>query len=374
MKINDKFLYRNKDDDFALKKALDNLQLSGTSSIIEEYEEKLRDFFGSKYAVAVSSGTSAIHCALYALGIREGDEVLIPPTAPIMTAIPVLQQKAIPIFVDTNKDNFGFDIQALKKSITKKAKAIICVPMWGYPFDYDELLDVCESYNISLIEDTAQAHCTTYNNKNLGTIGNIGCFSTHDRKILPTGEGGFILTNDKNQYESIKSFIQFGYMTGNIFGTNYKLSTLQATLGMSRIKKIDWQLDVRMKNAKLILDNLTNKNIKEIVYPKNSNPNYYSLVLQVNKSYNKVKNLNEDMVKNGIPTDIVRYNYQPMYKYPLFKQFEKECLNAEHLSKTIITIPVHPNINDNNIDYIVDYLNKIDFKGENIGAHSSKVM
>lgn len=359
MNIKDKFLIKNDGDKKSIIRAIDNLKLSGTSDIVKEYETKLATFFESKYAIAVSSGTAAIHSALFALNVKNGDEVIVPPTAPIMSASPILLQSAKPIFVDTNKNNFGFDTNSLKRNITNKTKAIICVPMWGYPFDYKELIEVCKDFQVPLIEDAAQAHNSTYNNKKVGTLGDIGCFSTHDRKILATGEGGFILTDNYEVYEQIKSFTQYANMKGETFGMNYKISTLQAAIGISRIDKIKWQVEVRRKNAKRILNGLLDPNVYEIEYPKNSSPNYYGLVFQMSYPVEKIKKIINKLMDFGIPSDILRYNYKVMYHYMLFKQWKRICPNAEYLSKTITTVPVHPNIRENELDHIISSLNNI---------------
>ena len=359
LKIDDKFLIKNDDDKESLDRAIDSLKLSGTSEIVEEYEKKLATFFGSKHAIAVSSGTAAIHSALCALGVKNGDEVIVPSTTVMMTVIPVLQQSAIPVFADTNRDNFGFDIDSLKRCITDKTKAIICVPMWGYPFDYKELKEVSEDNQIPIVEDAAQAHNSTYDGKKVGTIGDVGCFSTHDKKILSTGEGGYVLTDNEELYEKIKSFIQFGYMKGEDFGLNYKISTLQAAIGISRIEKIDWQVRARTKNAKAILNGLNNKDIHEIKYPKNSSPNYYSMVLQMSYPLDKVRNIIDSLMKFGIPSDVLKYDYKVLYQYPLFRKWKKSCPNSEYLSKTITTIPVHPNVSESELNYMVSSLNKI---------------
>lgn len=359
MKIDDKYLIKNDNDEKLIMKALDDLKLSGTSDIVEKYETKLAAFFGSKYAIAVSSGTAAIHSALCALNIKNGDEIIIPATTVMMTAMPILQLSANPIFVDTNKNNFGFDINSLKRNITKKTKAIICVPMWGYPFDYKELTEIANDYQIPLIEDAAQAHNSMYNDKKVGTIGDMGCFSTHDKKILSTGEGGYILTNNSDFYKKIKSFTQFGDMKGDSFGLNYKISTLQAAIGISRIEKIDWQIKVRTNNSKIILDGLSDSNIYEIDHPKNSSPNYYSLALQMSYHPEKMRQIIIKLMELGIPSDILKYDYKVLYQYPLFKKWEKPCPNSEYLSKSITTIPVHPNISENELHYIITSLNKI---------------
>lgn len=355
-KIMDKFLFRDEADKLSICNAIDSLQLSGTSKWIKDYEEKLASFFKCKYAVAISSGTSAIHCALYASNVKEGDEVIVPPTAPMMTALPILELKANPIFVDTNLNNFGYDIEDLRKKITSKTKAIICVPMWGYPFEYDEIKEICKSNKIALIEDAAQAHGSEINNQYVGTISDIGCFSTHDKKLLSTGEGGFILTNIKEYYEKIKSFIQFDNMSGNNYGTNFKLSTLQAAIGITGIDRIKWQLEKRRQNAQYIKDNIKNKKVQELLYNDNIVPNYYSMVLQFE---NNITNRTNKFIDAGIPTEINKYKYQCMYNYKVFERWKNNCKNAEKLTKSIETIPVHPNITKEDLDYMIKFINEI---------------
>lgn len=358
MKINDKYLKRTKLDEEMLLSAIKNLQLSGTSDIIDSYEKKLANYWESKYAVAVSSGTAAIHVALEVLGVKKGDEVILPPTAPIMTGIPILQIGAVPIFVDTNEDDFGFCITDLRKKITDKTKAIICVPMWGYAFNYDELINISTEFDIPLIEDGAQAHGSKFRSKKIGTIGTIGCFSTHDRKLLSTGEGGFILTDNKALYDKAKKFIQFGNMTGDEFGVNYKLSTLQASIGISGIDRIDEQINIRKSNVKYLFENLKNKNLVELKTSIEIEPNYYSLVLQDISKKNIIE-LNKRLLGKGIPSDIVRYNYRCMYENKIFNQWATYCPKSEILTKSIMTLPVHPNITIDELNYIIEELNTL---------------
>lgn len=360
--INDKYLIEKCDNDIsAIHNALMLKQLSGTSSIDDEYEKKLAEFFKSSYAVAVSSGTTALHCALVAANVSEGDEVIIPPTAPIMTAMPILLMKAHIIFGDTNKDNFGFNLDDVLTKITSRTKAIITVPMWGYPIDTKALNKLCKEKGIVHIEDAAQAHGAMVDMDFTGTISDMGCFSTHDRKILPTGEGGFILTNNIEYYEKIKEFKQFGNMTGDSFGLNYKLSALQSAIGISRINQIEFQIELRTKNATKIKESILTNLLKEIYVPPNSRPNYYSLILRYECGYEFVEKATDEMYKNGIPSDIVRYSYRPMYEYPLFKKYSCRCDNADHLIKSIFTVCVHPGLSQSEVEEIIKAFKYYDF-------------
>lgn len=354
MKISDKYLVRTDEDILILQKCLKQGKLSGTSEIVEQYEKKLAKYWEVPLALAVSSGTAALVTALHSLGITKDDEVIVSVLAPIMSALPVLQMGAVPVFVDCQSSSFDFDITALKKAITKKTKAIIAVPIYGYPFDYDSLRKVCDENNLFLIEDAAQAHGSKVKNKLLGTFGDIGCFSTHDRKILSTGEGGFLLFSDRELYEKAKAFIQFDHMSGKLFGTNYKLSTLQAAVGIARISQIKWQVKQRNKNAEYILNKIKNTGkIEEIQTPEKSILNYYSLVIKLASSI-EVKTLVKFLDEAGIPSDILKYRFVPLYERDIFRRFYRYCPNAEVLCRQVTTIPVHPGITEDMLDYMTN--------------------
>jgi len=357
MKISDKYSILCDSDFDNIKKVLETKKFSGTSEIVKKYEKKLASFFGSKYATATSSGTTAIQTALFIAGVSSGDEVIITSTCPSMSVFPIIFAGAKPVFCDTEVDNFGLKIDDIEKSISTRTKVIIEVPMWGYPTDVKKLSDFAKSKKLPLILDLAQAHGTKLNEKYLSSYGDISCFSTHDRKIIATGEGGFILTDNKEYHERTVSFIQFGNMNGIDFGLNYKLGALQAGLGMSRIDYVKEQLEKRNKNAKYIVNNIKNNFVEEFKIIDRGNPNYYSLLLMLTSSNNLriIKLLDE----RGVPSDVVRYNYKLLYEYPIFKRFKKICVNSEKLVKNITTIPVHPALSGEELEYIVDQINNI---------------
>ncbi|PKP58052.1 aspartate aminotransferase [Candidatus Atribacteria bacterium HGW-Atribacteria-1] len=355
MNIKDKYLFSNVNDTKYIKKVLANKKLSGTADIINEYELKIANFFNSKFAIATSSGSSAIQTALFVLDVNQGDNVIVSSTCPVMSVFPIIQVGANIIFCDTMEDNFGLNIDDLEKIITSKTKAVIEVPMWGYPTNIKELKKILESKNIPLILDLAQAHGTKLNGDYLSYYGDISCFSTHDRKILATGEGGFILLNNEEYYNKSKSFIAFGNMNTIDYGLNFKLSALQAALGLNRIDYIPEQLKIRRANAKHIKDSLKHPQINELPIIKNGEPNYYTLLLKLN--LDNPRNFIDYLSSRGIPSDIIRYNYKPLYKYPILSKFKRVCPNSEKLSQSITTIPVHPGLNSNEIDYIISTIN-----------------
>ena len=355
MKISDKFEFFNESDVNAVSNVLRGKKLSGTSKVVLDYEDKLSEFFKSQYAVASSSGTAVIQVALFSLGVKKGDEVIVSSVCPSMSIVSIIALGAKPIFCDTSPNSFGLDINDLKKIINSKTKAVIEVPMWGYPTDVIKLKNFLSKYNIPLLLDLAQAHGTKLNGEYLSNFGDISCFSTHDRKILPTGEGGFALTNNQKYYDLMQSYTKFGNMNGKDFGLNFKLGSLQAGLGINRLNFVNDQLSTRSKNANYILSRIKNEKIQEFEITKHGLPNYYTLLMKVKKG--SCSDFIEYLDKNNIPSDIKRYNFKVLYKYPLFKKYKRICKNSEKLSHEITTIPVHPGLGRTELDYIIEVIN-----------------
>ena len=181
-------------------KAVKKVILSGrydSGHKVKEFENKFANYLGIKYAVAINSGTAALHVALAVLNIEAGDEVIVPPLTFFSTISSVLHQNATPIFADIDLENFCLDSQDIEKKITKHTKAIIPVHLYGNSAEMDKIMTIAKKYNLKVIEDAAQAHGTEYKNKKVGAIGDIGCFSFFATKHMTTGEGGILVTNNK---------------------------------------------------------------------------------------------------------------------------------------------------------------------------------
>lgn len=335
---------------------LDSNSLSGTSETVNKYEQELALYFKSKFALPLSSGGASLLAALYALDIQPNDEVLVTPICPLCTIYPILAFGAIPVFCDTYEDNFSIDIQEIKNKVTTRTKCIIDIPMWGYPINAVALKNTANEYDLPLIFDLAHAHGTLYESRFLSEYADISCFSTHSRKILSTGEGGFLLTNHSNLYERAKSFIQYGYMVGNNFGLNFLISSLQAALGIDRLKKIDENLLKRKSNANYIINNINNTDIKQFNIVDNGTPNYYSLLIKELKQEN-VSHFIKYLKEHGIPSDIDRYKCKPIYHYEYLKKYKANCPNAEKLITSFTTIPVHPGLTQIELHHIINNIN-----------------
>lgn len=242
--INIKYVQIGHDELHAVRDTLVTADLSGNTEVIGLYEQELANWFDVRFAVACSSGTAAIHLALLALGVGPSAEVIVPATAPVMTALPVLAVGAVPVFADVaHPATFALDLADVVGKLTPRTRAVIAVPMWGYPADGPELTQACRDWGVPLVEDAAQAHGTSLFGRYAGTQGVIGRFSTHARKLICTGEGGFCTTDDPALADRLRQLRNLGQPPGSGefgvgFGLNYKLSALAATLGRVQLSRL----------------------------------------------------------------------------------------------------------------------------------------
>src|SRR3989344_4427908 len=216
---------------------------------IERFERTVAKFVGNKHAVAVSSGTAALHAACFATGIEPEDEVLVPTLTFAASANCILYLRAKPILVDIDYETGNIDLDGIRKKITKRTKAIIAVDFAGHPADWGKLKKLAKRYKLILIDDAAHALGSKYQNKMIGSIADLTCFSFHPVKTITTGEGGMVLTNNKNYYERLLRFRHHGIIkkpkVGGWFyemidlGYNLRMTDIQAALGVSQLGKID---------------------------------------------------------------------------------------------------------------------------------------
>jgi dTDP-4-amino-4,6-dideoxygalactose transaminase len=315
-------------------------RLSGGAPVLEIYELALAGWFGAARAVAVNSGTSALHATLIALDVRAGDEVIVPATAPLPTAMPILTCGAVPVIVDTAPRSLALDPADVSAKLTSRTKAAITLPLWGYPADDAAAAPLLAAAGVPIIEDACQAHGTKIRGRYAGTIHRAGCFSTHDRKLLATGEGGFILTDDEELAERIDFYTHLGHLKGHVHGVNYKLAGPLAAIGLRRLRGLQRQLQSRRANAAQLLSALPEGGtLAELGYGQTDTPNYYNLVLTAEDS---AESFAGGFACAGLPPDSVRYGYQPLYHRPIFAPYATACPNAEALAAATLQIPVHP--------------------------------
>lgn len=231
---------------------------------VGEFENKFADFIGTKYALATSSCTTALHLALVSLGIGQGDEVIIPAFTFVATANAVEYQRAKPVFVDIDIQTLNIDPEKIEEKITSRTKVIIPVQLFGLSADMDRIMVIAKRYNLKVIEDAACAVGTIYKGQHVGTFGEVGCFSFHPRKAITTGEGGMVTTNSEELWNRMKALRDHGATVSdlerhkkgefampeyNMVGYNYRLTDLQGALGIAQMKKLEMILEKRRQFA-----------------------------------------------------------------------------------------------------------------------------
>jgi perosamine synthetase len=318
-------------------------RLSGGAPVLTVYEQALATWFGVRRAVAVNSGTSALHATLISVGVRPGDEVLVPATAPIATAMPILTCGAVPVIVDTAPGSLALDADDVSVKLSPKTRAALTLPLWGYPANDTAAAEALAAAGVPVVEDACQAHGTKIRGRHAGTQYRAGCFSTHDRKLLSTGEGGFVLTNDEELAERIDYYTRLGHLTGQTHGVNYKLAGPLAAIGLRRLDGLTGQITSRRAHAARLLEGLPERGaLSELSFGDQDAPNYYSLVLVA--SPDSAELAAAWLAESGLPPDSIRFGYRPLYHQPIFAQYATTCPNAEATCATTLQLPVHPGL------------------------------
>lgn len=230
--------------------------VSSTGEFINRFEEKFADFCNTKHAITTCNGTAALHLALLACDIGPGDEVIVPTLTFIATANAVTYTGAQPVFIDSETDTWNINPAKIEKAITPRTKAIIPVHLYGHPADMGPLQEICDKHNLLLIEDAAEAHGAMYKGQQVGSLGDMGIFSFFGNKIVTTGEGGMIVTDNDEYADKIRVLRDHGMDKNRrywhpVLGYNYRLTNVQAALGVAQMEKIEQILLKKRKNAAL---------------------------------------------------------------------------------------------------------------------------
>ncbi|MFO8020555.1 MAG: DegT/DnrJ/EryC1/StrS family aminotransferase [Promethearchaeia archaeon] len=239
-------------------KVLESQLLSSLAGeVVKKFEKEFADYMGVDHAIAVNSGTAALHTAITSLDIGTGDEVIVSPFTFIATASSVLQNNAIPIFADIDEKTYTLDPESVKEHITDKTKAIIPVHLAGIAANMDPLMEIAQDYNLFIIEDACQAHGCEYKGQKVGSLGHIGTFSFYPSKNMTTGEGGMITTNEKSIAEQSRLIRHHGepsWYVYNRLGWNYRMTEIQGAIGLIQLKKLEGFVKDRNKKARILTD------------------------------------------------------------------------------------------------------------------------
>lgn len=229
--------------------------VSSAGKFVPQFEEMFAEFCSTRYAIATSSGTAALHLALLALDIGPGDEVIVPTLTFIATANAVTYTGARPVFVDSEPETWNIDPAQIEQAITPRTKAILPVHLYGHPADMDPILDITHRHRLAVLEDAAEAHGACYKGRRVGTIADVGCFSFYGNKIITTGEGGMVVTDNVAVAERVRMLRDHGMSAGRrywhpMLGYNYRLTNLQAAIGVAQMEKVDAILAAKERLAR----------------------------------------------------------------------------------------------------------------------------
>src|SRR5215207_7683116 len=322
---------------------------------VREFESLLRDYLNVKHAIAVNSGTSALHAALLSADIGQGDEVLLPSFTFVATANSIMATGAKPVFVDINKHDYTIDILDLRSKITKNSKAIIPVHIYGHPCNMSEIVELAEKRSINVIEDACQSLGSTYNNKQTGTLGIMGCFSFYASKVLTSGEGGAVVRNDG----MVK-----GYDT-RIFGLNLRLPELSAAIAKTQMIRLRSMLDLRRRNAETLTRLIFNfADDNGIVLPtesQNKRFNWYLYTVAFTKDNVRDK-VQKKMVLNDRVGATVYYD-PPVHRTPYYemaiasktsssKSSDTQLDYTDWASKHVLSLPIHPLVTQEELERV----------------------
>lgn len=335
---------------------------------VEEFEKKIANYCGAKYAVAFSSATAALHGACFATGISRDDEVIVPTYTFVASANCVVYQGGTPVLCDVEEKTFNVDPKEIEKKITPHTKAVISVDFAGRPADYESVLKLVKEHNLTLIEDASQALGGTWNGKKIGSFADMTVFSFHPVKSITTGEGGMIVTNNKNFYEKLKIFRTHGIIKSGRdgpwhqemveLGYNYRLSDIHASLGLSQLKKIKSFLARRRSIAQKYIDSLTR--LEGITTPPPSSESAWHLFVILLKNSGSRKKIFEKMRGNGL---LVQVHYLPVHLHPFYRKnysYKKgDFPVAESLYMGAISVPLFPQMTDNDVNFVIKTIKSI---------------
>lgn len=343
----------------AIKKVLQSGMLAQGEEV-KSFEDAFADYIGVDHAVAIVNGTMALDIALKALRLSPDDEVIVPAFSFIATGNCVLFQRAKPVFADINKKSFNIDPSDVNEKITKKTKAIIAVHLYGQPAKMEELREVANDHRLFLVEDAAQAHGAEYKKRKTGGLGDAGCFSFYATKNITTGEGGMIVTNNNEMARRARLLRNHGQSKKYhhiTLGYNCRMTELSAVMGLAQLKKLDKINERRIENAEMLSDGirkirgLTSPRVDE--YVKHV---FYQYVVRVEEDYPlERKELANLLGEKGVGTAI--HYPLPIYRQPLYRELGYDnvtCPVTEESCERVLSLPVHPSVNNRDIQYIID--------------------
>ena len=345
---------------------LDTNWISSNGKYIPKFEEKFAEFCGTEHGISCSNGTTALHLAIEVLGIGKGDEVIIPSFTMIATANSIIYSGARPVLVDSEMETWNMDVSKIEEKITDRTKAIMVVHTYGHPVDMDPVRAIAEKHGLKIIEDAAEAHGAEYKGKRSGSLGDIAAFSFYANKILTTGEGGMVVTGDAELAKKAKNLRNHAFgeprFVHHELGFNYRMTNIQAAIGLAQVEHADELVEMRRKNAKLYTSKISK--IKGLTAPPEAEwakNVYWMYGLLVEDEFGiGMPELREELKKKGVDT---RAFFAPMHSQPLFKKKDERFPDtsgdypvADKLGKDGFYVPSSSDLTEEEIETVCNAL------------------
>jgi len=341
----------------------------------KEFEKMIAEYIGTKYAVVFNSGTTALHGAILAHGIKQGDEAIVPSFTFIATANALLFAGAKPVFADIESETLGLDPDDVKEKITEKTKAIVPVHYGGSPCLIRELKEIAEDHDLILIEDAAESFGAKIKDEKVGTFGDSAMLSFCQNKVITTGDGGAVVTDLREIYEKMRLIRSHGRSEGSDYfsswklmdyvtlGYNYRMPDILAALGIAQLKKVDKIIAMRRNNAKHMNNRLSE--MREVSPPKPLN-DYFHVYQMYTVRVKGNERMRDDLAKylaeKGITTKVYFYPVHLTHFYKNELKYDCNLPVTEGMSRQVLTLPMYPSLTMEEIDYIVEEM-KAFFKG-----------
>ena len=351
-----------------LCECIDSGWISSEGPFVKEFEQKMSAAVGRKYGIAVSNGTAALEVAIQALGIKEGDEVIMPTFTIISCAMAVTKLGAIPVLVDSDIYTWNMNVEEIEKKITTKTKAIMVVHTYGLPVDMDKILDLAKNYNLKVIEDAAEMHGQTYNGKSCGSFGDISTFSFYPNKHITTGEGGMVVTDDEELADRCLLLRNLCFRKDvryihDEISDNYRFTNLQAAVGLAQLERLDEFIERKKAMGRYYTERL--KDVKELILPVEKT-NYaeniywvYGLVLEDNIQVDN-RTVQKLLAEEGIGS---RTFFWCMHEQPVYQNagmfLSENYPNAEYLARKGFYIPSGLALTQEQMDNVVNKVVKV---------------
>lgn len=347
-----------------LNECIDTGWVSANGRFIREFEEQFAEYCGCKYGVSCSNGTVTLHVILLALGIGPGDEVIMPTLTYIATANAVKYCGATPVFVDSELGTFNIDPEKIEEKITKNTKAIMPVHLYGLPANMGEISKIADKHGLAVIEDAAEAHGAEYKGRRVGSIGEVASFSFFGNKIITCGEGGMITTNNKKLYEKMKLLKSQGVSASkrywhDIVGYNYRMTNMQAAVGLGQLENIEWHLKQRERIADLYKKYLNDYKEYMVLQEEPAAYKHVHWMSNIVLQDKVTKERNQVMLEMESREIEMRPIFYPMHIMPPYYDESVKCPVAEKVAARGISLPSHALLTERDVEYICDSLREI---------------